>query len=153
VLWPLIPEMLRIQSPSLLEAANARLGREIEERKQAEAALRIAHDELERRVAERTAALAHTEERVRLAVEAADVGFWDFDLETGYIEMSPLIDVVLGWNAAKSHTGEEVFTLIHPEVRWTPDMRQVAMRESCFYKRSRNRSSHEAVTAEAQRAV
>ena len=38
-------------------------------------------------------------------------------------------------------------------VRWTPDMRQVAMRESCSYKRPRNRSSHEAVTAEAQRDV
>src|SRR4051812_29674075 len=38
-------------------------------------------------------------------------------------------------------------------LRWTPDMRQVAMRESCFYKRPRNRSSHEAVTAEAQRDV
>jgi hypothetical protein len=39
------------------------------------------------------------------------------------------------------------------DLRWTPDMRQVAMRESCFYKRPRNRSSHEAVTAEAQRDV
>jgi hypothetical protein len=36
-------------------------------------------------------------------------------------------------------------------LRWTPEMRQVAMRESCSYKR--NRSSHEAVTAEAQRDV
>ena len=36
-------------------------------------------------------------------------------------------------------------------MRWTPEMRQVAMRESCSYKR--NRSSHEAVTAEAQRDV
>jgi hypothetical protein len=26
-------------------------------------------------------------------------------------------------------------------VRWTPALRQVAMRESCFYKRLRNRSS------------
>ena len=26
-------------------------------------------------------------------------------------------------------------------LRWTPEMRQVAMRESCFYKRLRNRSS------------
>ena len=38
-------------------------------------------------------------------------------------------------------------------VRWTPEMRQVAMRESCSYKRPRNRSSHETVTAEAQRDV
>jgi hypothetical protein len=38
-------------------------------------------------------------------------------------------------------------------VRWTPALRQVTMRESCFYKRLRNRSSHEAVSAEAQRDV
>src|SRR5918993_1191549 len=38
-------------------------------------------------------------------------------------------------------------------MRWTPEMRQVAMRESCSYKRPRNRSSHEAVSAEAQRDV
>jgi len=30
---------------------------------------------------------------------------------------------------------------IHAELRWTPALRQVAMRESCFYKRLRNRSS------------
>jgi len=34
-------------------------------------------------------------------------------------------------------------------LRWTPDLRQVAMRESCSYKRPRKRSSHEAVSAEA----
>src|SRR3954447_15193234 len=33
-------------------------------------------------------------------------------------------------------------------MRWTPALRQVAMRESCSYKRPRNRSSHEAVSAE-----
>ena len=38
-------------------------------------------------------------------------------------------------------------------VRWTPDLRQVTIRESCFYKRLRNRSSHEAISAEAQRDV
>jgi len=27
------------------------------------------------------------------------------------------------------------------DVRWPPKLRQVAMRESCFYKRLRNRSS------------
>jgi hypothetical protein len=39
------------------------------------------------------------------------------------------------------------------DLRWTPDLRQVTMRESCFYKRLRNRSSHEAISAEAQRDV
>src|SRR4051812_36511165 len=43
--------------------------------------------------------------------------FWDYDLETGHVEMSHLINGVLGWNAAEPHTDEEVFTLIHPEDR------------------------------------
>jgi hypothetical protein len=34
-------------------------------------------------------------------------------------------------------------------MRWTPALRQVAMRESCSYKRPRNRSNNEAVPAEA----
>jgi hypothetical protein len=36
---------------------------------------------------------------------------------------------------------------VQGDMRWPPALRQVAMRESCSYKR--NRSSHEAVTAEA----
>jgi PAS domain S-box-containing protein len=113
-LWPLLPKVLAIPSPHVLESANTRLAWEIDERKHAEAALRSAHDELERRVTERTAALARTEERVRLAVEAADVGFWDYDLESGYVERSHQLDAVLGWNADDPHTGEDFFSLVHP---------------------------------------
>lgn len=41
------------------------------------------NSELEHRVEERTAALRETEERTRLAIEAAHLGTWEIELETG----------------------------------------------------------------------
>ena len=37
--------------------------------------------------------------------------------------------------------GISVVAVSFAAMRWTPALRQVAMRESCFYKRLRNRSS------------
>ena len=114
VLWPLIPELLRIQSPRLLEAANAQLSQEVEERKLAEAALRNAHDELECRVAERTAALARTEERVRLAVEAADVGLWEYDLDADCMVGSARANGLIGYDEAEQITLSGFEQRVHP---------------------------------------
>lgn len=96
------------------EAANARLAAEIDERKRAEAALRRAHDELEERVAERTAELARTEERLRLAIEVADVGTWEHDLETGRMEGSPRAAALFGFSKTDRITLETFEQCVHP---------------------------------------
>ncbi len=53
----LVPQALRVPSPSALQGANAALEREVAERKRAEAQVRRVNAELETRVAERTAQL------------------------------------------------------------------------------------------------
>ncbi|MFZ4441557.1 MAG: PAS domain S-box protein, partial [Syntrophales bacterium] len=53
---------------------------DITDRKQAEKALQEAHDLLEQRVEERTNELRKSEERLQLAIVAADVGIFEFDV-------------------------------------------------------------------------
>ena len=57
-LWPLLPKLLALPSPALLNEKADRLEAEIARRELVERALRAAHGELERRVAERTRELA-----------------------------------------------------------------------------------------------
>src|SRR5215471_21612803 len=56
-LWPLIPALIALPSPSQLAQANRALQAHLVERQQGEEALRQAHDELEMRVAARTGEL------------------------------------------------------------------------------------------------
>lgn len=94
------------------------IGVDITDRKRTEQDLRRAHDELEARVEERTAelttsntrlhaeiaereriehALRISEERYERAVNAANVGVWDWDLKTNDIYLSPNLKNMLGY--------------------------------------------------------
>jgi len=70
--------------------------RDITAREQAENEILKLNAELEKRVEERTKALAASQERLRLAAEAADIGFWDWDLESNIVRWDKLMFSIYG---------------------------------------------------------
>jgi PAS domain S-box-containing protein len=83
---------------------------------QAEAALRRANEELEARVQERTAALQASEERFAYALQAAQEGVWDWNLETNAVYYSPRWAQMLGYAAAEIAPHVSAWErLLHPD--------------------------------------
>lgn len=82
------------------EGLNSELAHEVEQRRSAERELRQAHDELEMRVAERTLALDETahalsksRERLTMAIEASELGLWDWNLRNDEVHHSRLKEI------------------------------------------------------------
>ena len=70
--------------------------RDITKRKQAEAEILKLNAELEQRVEARTKDLAASQERLRLSAEAADIGFWDWDLANNIVRWDTLMFSIYG---------------------------------------------------------
>jgi PAS domain S-box-containing protein len=79
----------------------------------------VCHDASEKRRAER--ALAEREARLRLAVEAAEVGTWDFDPVSGRLEWSERCKAVFGLPADAEVSYPIFLGLLHPEDRARTD--------------------------------
>ena len=74
----------------------SKVAHDITERKQAEAEILKLNSELEKRVEERTLALSVTEQRLRMATVAADIGIWDWDLESNKVSWDKLMFSIYG---------------------------------------------------------
>jgi PAS domain S-box-containing protein len=84
-------------SKKLLEQ-NARLSQELEERKRTETELRI------------------SEERLQLALEASEIGLWDWHLSTGYVYYNPQWKMMLGYEVEEiDNTLKSWEQLVHPD--------------------------------------
>ncbi|MFO1061994.1 MAG: response regulator [Dongiaceae bacterium] len=110
---PVIPEVLR---------AKVRVFAELYRKTQQ---LERLNRDLERRVAERTAALEastrelrRSEERLRLAFEAAQMGWWDYDFASGALRWSPSLVRIMGFAPEDFGGGFAGFLgHVHPEDR------------------------------------
>src|SRR4029079_18424427 len=100
------------------------LQREVAVRERAQAALRVANEELERRVQERTTALvrAHkavreTEERLRMALDVAQIAAWEWQLPSGQMQWSTDPEALFGF--PKGAFGEDlrIMRVVHPADR------------------------------------
>lgn len=96
----LLIQRLRHASGEAIEL-NAEVAREVSQRRLVERQLREAHDGLEQRVAERTGelagvveALGQSEARLSLALEASELGLWDWDLRSDEVHHSGLSIVI-----------------------------------------------------------
>ncbi len=115
------------------ESLNQQLTREIQQRRQAEQQLRESHDELERRVERRTAqlqaateALRSSEDQLSLALEASELGLWDWDLDSDRVYHSHLQEIFGLPDDSVQHMRADLTPLLHPDDR--PLVREAMIR-------------------------
>lgn len=143
-LIPIVPQALRLPSPTQLEAANQALQAEIAERLHAQEELQRYQTQLEALVAERTAQLeasnqqmevllvrekearAQTEQanaeiqryadRLTIALEGSKTGLWDWDVQTNDLFWTPQHEMMLGYEPGYPHRSYEDWRRrVHPE--------------------------------------
>ena len=71
----------------------------------------------QRRITQEEIALAVSEERLRLAVENADVGFWDFDIDSDTLIWSSRTKAMFGISADVPVTMDDFYGGVHPDDR------------------------------------
>jgi len=120
---------------------NEALQREIADRERAQEALRLANHELEVRVQERTLELMRVhrdveenELRLRLAIEVASMGAWEWQLESGTMTWSTDPDVLFGFPPGSFGQERRVWSRLHPDDRGITDRALAAALRTSVYE-------------------
>lgn len=119
----LMPQALTIPSPAQLSAVNFELTQQIRDRREAEAQVRQLNEDLEIKVAQRTAELEKSvlqsqnhAERLTLAMDVANMGSWDWDLETNQLTWSASHEILWGYQPGNSNRSYEDWARkVHPD--------------------------------------
>ncbi|WP_207884965.1 EAL domain-containing protein [Pseudomonas sp. 30_B] len=97
------------------EALNQDLEREVEQRRRAERELCRARDALQARVEAGSAQLSNTEARLALALEASELGLWDWNLLTDEVHHSHLEEIFGITQAAVKSVRNDLRPRLHPD--------------------------------------
>jgi len=97
------------------EALNHDLEREVEQRRRAERELCRARDALQARVEAGSAQLSNTEARLALALEASELGLWDWNLLTDEVHHSHLEEIFGITQAAVKSVRNDLRPRLHPD--------------------------------------
>ena len=110
------------ESRAQAEGLNQQLAREIQQRRQAEQSLRESHDILEQRVDQRTAqleqagqALRSSQAQLSLALEASELGLWDWDLASDRVYHSHVQEIFGLSPDAMQSMQQDLRPLVHPD--------------------------------------
>ncbi|MCP4633528.1 MAG: PAS domain S-box protein [candidate division Zixibacteria bacterium] len=89
---------------------------DITERKQTEEKLKNIYADLEQKVIDQTAALRESEERLELALEGAQLGTWDWNMQTGKVIFNKRWCEILGYSLSEIEPHVRAWEkLIHPD--------------------------------------
>jgi len=146
----IMPQVLRVPSEATLAEVNRRLEIEVVERRHAQTQLKALADELEQRVQDRTlaleaanrelqqqvaervraaTALRASQEQLRLALEAAHMGVWEWDIPGNALHWSERVAALFGL-ALEQFDGsyDSMMRMVHPDDR----ARVQALVDDCF---------------------
>ncbi|PWU27937.1 diguanylate cyclase [Pseudomonas sp. RW407] len=103
------------QAKGRAESLNQELAREVEQRRSAERALREARDQLQARVEAGSVELSNSQARLAMALEASELGLWDWNLRTDEVHHSRLREIFgLDQDAVRSMRAD-LRPLLHPD--------------------------------------
>lgn len=103
------------RAKSQAEELNQELEYEVEQRRRAERELCHARDALQARVEAGSMQLSHTEARLALALEASELGLWDWDLVTDEVHHSHLEEIFGITQDAVKSVRNDLRPRLHPD--------------------------------------
>lgn len=115
LLWPLLPKVLALPSPTAMQLTNQQLAAEVARREQTEQALRRTYAQLDARTRE---VIESKDARLQLAIASVGGGEWEWDARSGEPSyVSPSLMRLVGWPEGVEAGFDGWLAIVHPDDR------------------------------------